>query len=120
MGYSQNARFIFALLMAVVPPKDARSDAFPKLQMKKLEAVLRAVEALKEEWRAVPLSRPFHEHRANIHVHSHWSHDSRGRIDEIIAAANATSTSVLNLYRHDDSRFDRIPIAFLCVQLLAK
>ena len=106
MGYLQSARFVLGLLMAVLPAKDAWSDAFAKLQMKKLEAVHRAVEALKKEWRAVPQSGPFQEHRANIHVHSHWSHDSRGKIDEIVAAAKATGTSVLMFNEHPADHYD--------------
>ena len=92
--------------MAVLLAKDVRSDAFAKLQMKKLEAVHRAVEALKKEWRVIPRSGPLQEHRANIHVHSHWSHDSRGSIDEIVAAAKATGTSVLMFNEHPAEHYD--------------
>ena len=92
--------------MALMLANEVRSDAFAKLQLKKLEAVHRAVEALKEEWRAVPRSGPFQEHRANIHVHSLWSHDSRGSIDEIVAAAKATGTSVLMFNEHPADHYD--------------
>lgn len=106
MRYLQTARFGLGLLMAVLLANEVRSDAFAKLQLKKLEAVHRAVEALKEEWRAVPRSGPFQEHRANIHVHSLWSHDSRGSIDEIVAAAKATGTSVLMFNEHPADHYD--------------
>jgi len=56
MGYLNCCNFVLGLLIAVLLAKDLRSDAFSKLQLKKLEAVHRAVEALQTEWRAVPRS----------------------------------------------------------------
>jgi len=106
MGYMNYCRFLIGMLMAVLIAKDVRSDAFSKLELKKLEAVHRAVEALRTEWRAVPRTGPFQEHRANLHVHSHWSHDSRGTIDEIIVAAKATGTSVLMFTEHPADHYD--------------
>jgi hypothetical protein len=64
------------------------------------------VETLRAEWKTVPRPGPFREHRANLHVHSHWSHDSRGTIDEIIAAAKATGTSVLMFTEHPAEHYD--------------
>jgi len=106
MSYMNYCRFLIGMFMAVLIAKDVRSDAFSKLELKKLEAVHRAVEALQADWRAVPRTGPFQEHRANLHVHSHWSHDSRGSIDEIIAAAKATGTSVLMFNEHPADHYD--------------
>jgi len=86
--------------------KDSRSDAFLKLELKKLKSVHRAVEALRTEWKAVPRNGPYKEHRANLHVHSRWSHDSRGTVDEIIAAAKAAGTSVLMFNEHPAEHYD--------------
>ena len=98
--------FFMAILTTAIFPSDARSDALDKLQLKKLEAVHRAVESLRAEWKALPRVGPYQEHRANIHVHSHWSHDSRGTIDEIVAAAKATGTSVLMFNEHPAEHYD--------------
>jgi len=56
MGYLNCCNFVLGLLIAVLIAKDVRSDAFSKIQLKKLEAVHRAVEASRTEWRAVPRS----------------------------------------------------------------
>ena len=100
------APFVIAILATVLFTTDARSDAFAKLEPKKLEAVHRAIEALRGEWQALPRRGPYREYRANLHVHSHWSHDSRGTMDEIIAAAKATGTSVLMFNEHPAEHYD--------------
>ena len=97
---------VVAIISSVTFTASARSDAFAKLELKKLEAVHRAVEALRSEWKALPRVGPYHEHRANLHVHSHWSHDSRGTIDQILAAAKATGTSVLMFNEHPADHYD--------------
>ncbi|MBI5760240.1 MAG: PHP domain-containing protein [Planctomycetales bacterium] len=84
----------------------ARADALTKLEPKKLEAVHQAVQALRADWKALPRLGPFREHRANLHVHSRWSHDSRGTIDEIVAAAKVTGTSVLMFNEHPAEYYD--------------
>ena len=100
----------FAVLMAMVlmtlSAANARSDAFEKMELKKLEAVHAAIEALRSDWKGVPRNGPYQEHRANLHVHSHWSHDSRGTIDEIVAAAKAVGTSVLMFNEHPADHYD--------------
>ncbi len=97
---------VLAILTTLCFAEDACSDAFDKLQLKKLEAVHRAVETLRSEWNPIPRIGPYQEHRANLHVHSHWSHDSRGTIDEIVAAAKATGTSVLMFNEHPADHYD--------------
>ncbi|HUP78015.1 MAG TPA: hypothetical protein VM260_05575, partial [Pirellula sp.] len=97
---------VVAIILSVTFTVSARSEAFAKLDLKKLEAVHRAVEALKSEWKALPRVGPYQEHRANLHVHSHWSHDSRGTIDQILAAAKATGTSVLMFNEHPADHYD--------------
>jgi hypothetical protein len=97
---------VVALLTTVLSATEVHSEALAKLEPQKLEAVHRAVQALREEWKAVPRPGPFQEYRANLHVHSHWSHDSRGTIDEIVAAAKATGTSVLMFNEHPADHYD--------------
>ena len=97
---------VVAILSTIFFATDVRSDAFTKLELKKLEAVHHAIVALKSEWKALPRVGPYREHRGNLHVHSHWSHDSRGTIDEIVSAAKATGTSVLMFNEHPADHYD--------------
>ncbi len=83
-----------------------RADAFDKMELKKLEAVHSAIEAMRSDWKAVPRNGPYQEHRSNLHVHSLWSHDSRGTIDEIVAAAKIVGTSVLMFNEHPADHYD--------------
>ena len=106
MIQSKFARLLASLLITVVVPTVACADALAKLELKKLEAVRLAVEALRGEWKAVPRPGSYREHRANLHVHSHWSHDSRGTIDEIVVAAKAAGTSVLMFNEHPAEHYD--------------
>jgi hypothetical protein len=98
---------VLALLTAAVGgAAGVRGEALAKLERQKLEAVHRAVEVLRDERRLIPRTGPFREYRANLHVHSHWSHDSRGTIDEIVAAAKAAGTSVLLFNEHPADHYD--------------
>lgn len=96
---------LFAVIVALSTTA-ASADALAKLQAKKLEAVHQALQALKADWQVMPRSGPYREHRANLHVHSHWSHDSRGTLDEIIVAAKATGTSVVMFTEHPADHYD--------------
>ena len=82
------------------------ADAMEKLRREHLEAVRKSVASLKEQRIEVTARGPFQEHRANLHVHSHWSHDSVGTIDEIVTAARATGTSVLMFSEHPADHYD--------------
>ena len=97
---------LVTMVLMTLSAANARSDAFEKMELKKLEAVHAAIEALRSDWKGVPRNGPYQEHRANLHVHSHWSHDSRGTIDEIVAAAKAVGTSVLMFNEHPADHYD--------------
>jgi hypothetical protein len=84
----------------------ARADALAKLKADKLEAVHKAIEALRSERRILSRAGPFQDYRANLHVHSALSHDSRGTIEEIVAAAKATGTRVLMFTEHPADHYD--------------
>src|SRR5207237_922923 len=65
-----------------------------------------AVLALQAERQTPARPGPYREYRANLHVHSGLSHDSRGTLDEIVAAARAVGTTVLLFTEHPSERFD--------------
>lgn len=82
------------------------ADALAKLKSDKLEAVHQAIQALRDEWRPLPRPGPYREYRANLHVHSSLSHDSRGTIEEIVSAAKSAGTSVLMFTEHPSDKYD--------------
>jgi hypothetical protein len=84
----------------------ARADALAKLTSDKLEAVRKAVAALRADWRKLERQGPYKEYRANLHVHSALSHDSRGTVAEIVAAARKTGTRVLMFTEHPADHYD--------------
>jgi hypothetical protein len=105
----QTPRRIVLLSAALAIPllaSMARADALARLKADKLEAVHKAVLALRTDWHKLDRSGPYKEYRANIHVHSALSHDSRGTIQEIVAAARATGTRVLMFTEHPADHYD--------------
>jgi hypothetical protein len=95
-----------ALAAGLAYASPARSDALAKLKLDKLEAIHKAIQAFRLDWHKLPRSGPFQEYRANLHVHSLLSHDSRGTIDEIVKAARATGTQVLLFTEHPSEHYD--------------
>lgn len=95
----------FAMLLMVEVPVDA-GDALRKLTKQKLSAIRESNVSLRTDWQEIPRSGPYHEYRANLHVHSHWSHDSRGQIEDIVEAAKKTDTRVLMFTEHPADHYD--------------
>ena len=93
-------------LAAFCQPSQVHADSFDRMEMKKLAELHRDLESLRAQWQAVPRPGPYREHRANLHVHSHWSHDSRGTIAEIIEAAKKVGTTVLMFNEHPAEHYD--------------
>lgn len=93
-------------IVAFARTNAVRADALPKLKPEKLEAVHEDVRLLRCQWRELRRPGPFREYRANLHVHSSWSHDSRGTIGEIVAAARAAGTRVLMFTEHPADHYD--------------
>jgi hypothetical protein len=94
------------VLMTLFPGTAVRADALARLKPDKLEAVHQAVLALRSEWRKLDRPGPYHDYRANLHVHSGLSHDSRGTIADIVAAARKAGTRVLLFTEHPADHYD--------------
>jgi hypothetical protein len=94
------------LLATLLCSSPSWGEALDRLTAEKLAAVNKAIADLRGERKAVPRTAPYREVRANLHVHSHWSHDSRGQIEEIVAAAKAAGTSVLMFTEHPAEHYD--------------
>ncbi len=93
-------------LLAASWPVDLWADALAKLKPKKLAAVQDAVASLRTGWQRLDRAGPLKDVRANLHVHSHWSHDSRGTLKEIVSAAHKVNTQVLLFTEHPADHYD--------------
>jgi len=82
------------------------SDAVDRLTKKNLQAVRASIEKYASERSVLERPGPLREVRANLHVHSELSHDSRGKIDEIVAAAKRAGTEVLLFTEHPSKEKD--------------
>ncbi len=103
-------RTLFVLLVAtsnlVCAGQLCSEDALARITASRLEAVHQAVQALAAGRKEIPRPGPLQEYRANIHVHSHLSHDSRGTLQEIVAAAKRVGTHVLMFTEHPAEHYD--------------
>lgn len=102
---------LLVVLLAVIgracaqeTPKD---DAFSRLQFDRLAAkhadVLKYAAALQGKPTAL---KGLQDLRAVIHTHSFLSHDSRGTLEQMTAAAKATGTQVVMLSDHTSKEHD--------------
>ncbi len=95
------AMFVWGMAVSTVS-----ADTIERLRPEKLQAVHEAIEALKTQRREVRLSSSYNDVRALLHVHSAFSHDSRGTIDEIVAAAHEAGVRVIMFTEHPASGYD--------------
>jgi hypothetical protein len=95
------------VLIAILPVARAE-DALDRLSLARLAAMHQAVEQFRADRRELPRTGPYREYRANLHVHSAFSHDSRGEIGSIVAAAKRAGTSVLLFNEHPADHYDYV------------
>jgi hypothetical protein len=108
MGVRATARVagFFVLACVACLPLALAEDALDRLSLARLAATHEAVQQFRTERRELPRTGPYREYRANLHVHSAFSHDSRGKIDDIVAAAKRAGTSVLLFNEHPADHYD--------------
>lgn len=105
----------FAILLAVclVPQtalaeedsdKEKRLPVVRRLSEPFLEKLDRDRAALADKIKPAKVPYPFV--RGTFHFHSHFSHDSNGTIEEIVAAAKATGTRVIGFTEHKSREVD--------------
>ncbi len=82
------------------------ADAIARLEENHLKAVKATVLSLAKIRKELPRTGPYKEYRANLHVHSAFSHDSRGTIEEIVAAAKRAGTEILLFTEHPAPHYD--------------
>jgi hypothetical protein len=81
-------------------------DALDRMTRKKLKATREAIEGFKQQRQEKVLPGPLKVYRANLHVHSLLSHDSRGKPEEIVAAAKRADTDVIMFTEHPAPHYD--------------
>jgi hypothetical protein len=97
---------IVILVVCCFAESVACGDMIERLRPEKLRAVHEAIENLKTRRREVRLASNYQDVRALLHVHSAFSHDSRGTIEEIIAAAKEAGVRVILFSEHPASGYD--------------
>jgi hypothetical protein len=103
---TDRARYLAALALAAVVVPLAFGDALARLKPERLEAVHQAIAELRTQRQEVARPGPYKDFRANLHVHSLLSHDSRGTLDDIVKSAKAAGTRVLMFTEHPSDRVD--------------
>ena len=95
------------MLVCLLADSAARAqDAVDRIRPKYLAETRQAIEKYAAERKDLARSGPYREVRANLHVHSELSHDSRGKIDDIVAAAKKAGTEVLLFTEHPSQEKD--------------
>jgi hypothetical protein len=101
-------RWFVAMILVGVLSQHGWADAVERMGLEKLRATHEKVESLKKELTKVTLSSGYEDVRTLLHVHSAFSHDSRGTIDEIVAAAKQVGVRVILFTEHPASHYDYI------------
>jgi hypothetical protein len=83
-------------------------DALERMRPEKLRATHEKIEQLKKQRRDVSLISGYDDVRTLLHVHSAFSHDSRGTLEEILAAAKETGVRVIMFSEHPASHYDYV------------
>jgi hypothetical protein len=99
-------RSLAAIILVAAAASPGRADAMLRLKPEKLEAEHKAIADLRGQRQEVPRTGPYQDFRANMHVHSLYSHDSRGTIEDIVASAKAAGTRVLMFTEHPSDKID--------------
>ncbi|MSR31774.1 MAG: hypothetical protein EXR99_09740 [Gemmataceae bacterium] len=95
-----------SLAVLILANHSFAADGLDRLALEKLKQTHTVRESLKKQIQAPPRQGPLKEYRANLHVHSHLSHDSRGKIEEIVAAAKKAGTHILLFTEHPAPHYD--------------
>ena len=93
-------------LVLAIGVHQSRGDAVERMRMERLRATHEQVAALREKRRDVSLTSDYDDYRALLHVHSAFSHDSNGTIEEIVGAAKSVGAQVVMFTEHPARHYD--------------
>lgn len=93
-------------ILGAVTATAMAGEALRRLTPERLEAVTQAVGQFRAQRRELTRPAPYVDVRANLHVHSAFSHDSRGQLDDIVASAKRAGTRVLMFTEHPADHYD--------------
>jgi hypothetical protein len=81
-------------------------EALDRLNERYLSQLRQTIEQYAQQRQPLPNPGPLKQVRANLHVHSEFSHDSQGKIEAIVAAAKRAGTEVLLFTEHPAAEYD--------------
>ena len=99
-------RFLAVWLMVLSGAVAEAGEALKRLTPERLEAVTKAVAELQSQRQNLTRPGKLKDYRANLHVHSKFSHDSRGELADIVTAAKKVGTQVLMFSEHPAAHYD--------------
>ena len=94
------------IAVTLLVAEQTQADAFDRLTEERLGRVHEAVTTLQTRRTSQQRIGPYREYRVNLHVHSAFSHDSRGELPAIVAAAKRAGTDVLMFTEHPADHYD--------------
>ncbi len=101
-------RSLLVISLILVLPTWAAADAIERMNLEKLRATHEKVESLKGQLHKVSLPSGYDDVRVLLHVHSAFSHDSRGKIEDIVAAARQTGVRAILFTEHPANHYDYV------------
>lgn len=101
-------RRLLRLALLVACARSADGDALERMRPEKLRATHEKIELLATQRRPVSLSSGYDDVRVLLHVHSAFSHDSRGTREEIVAAAKKAGVRAILFSEHPASHYDYV------------
>lgn len=82
------------------------ADALSRLDPEKLRATRQAIGELARQRAPVATPSGYRDTRCVLHAHSHWSHDSRAPLDEVVAGAKAVGVEAILFTEHPAPHYD--------------
>jgi hypothetical protein len=99
---------VVTLLVAFCLARSARAEALERMNLERLRATHERVEQLATQRVPVELKSGYDDVRVLLHVHSAFSHDSRGTIEEIVKAAKTVGVRAILFTEHPADHYDYI------------
>lgn len=99
---------LLGIVLLSASARHATADALERMGLEKLKATHDKIEALEKERRTVTLKSGYDDVRTLLHVHSAFSHDSRGTLEQIIPAAKSVGVRVIMFNEHPAAHYDYV------------